>query len=223
MPKPSDSEDVLTMLEGKIDQAKNNGLPPEHMPAIRELLKDFSDIWSLSLTAGPLEKLPPLVIDLKADAIPVLVRLRRYSQEQKEFLSRFVAQLEACSMIYRNPRAAWCAAPLLVPKQGTAQFRFTVDLRPVNKQTAPISWPMPHVESELSRLHGSKYFAMFDLSHGYWQLPHPESRRSASLLSSLRVFTRQHGFFAEPRTLWRICSPCYKEYFDRWRRNSSLG
>jgi hypothetical protein len=32
-------------------------------------------------------------------------------------------------------------------------------------------WPMPYVESEVSRLHGSNYFATFDLSHGYWQLP----------------------------------------------------
>jgi hypothetical protein len=158
MPKPSDGEDVSIMLEGMISQAKINGLPSELMPAMRELLKDFSDIWSISLTAGPPAKLPPLVINLKTDAIPVRVRLRRYSQEQREFLSRFVAQLEASSMVYRNPRAAWCAAPLLVPKKGTAQFLFTVDLRPVNKQTVPISWPMPHVESELSRLHGSNYF-----------------------------------------------------------------
>jgi hypothetical protein len=74
------------------------------------------------------------------------VRVRRYSQEQRDFLARFVSELDAAGMVYRNPRAAWCSAPLLVPKPGPAHFRFTVDLRPVNKQTVPLSWPMPHVE-----------------------------------------------------------------------------
>jgi hypothetical protein len=104
MPKPSHGEYVSIMLEGMVSQAKINGLPSEIMPAMRELLKDFSDIWNISLTAGPPAKLPLLVINLKTDAIPVRVRLRRYSQEQREFLSRFVAQLEASSMVYRNPR-----------------------------------------------------------------------------------------------------------------------
>jgi Reverse transcriptase (RNA-dependent DNA polymerase) len=113
----------------------------------------------------------PLLIALQPDAIPVRVRLRRYSPEQRLFLARFVAKLEEASMVYRNPRAAWCSAPLLVPKPGPAKLRFTVDLRPVNKQTVPNSWPIPHVESEVSRLYGSNYFATFDLSHGYWQLP----------------------------------------------------
>jgi hypothetical protein len=62
-----------------------------------------------------------------------------------------------------------CPAPC--PKAGASKFRFTVDLRPVNKHNLPNSWPMPHVESEVSRLHCSNYFDTFDLSHGYWQLP----------------------------------------------------
>jgi RNase H-like domain found in reverse transcriptase/Reverse transcriptase (RNA-dependent DNA polymerase)/Integrase zinc binding domain/Integrase core domain len=65
-----------------------------------------------------------------------------------------------------------------------------VDLRPVNKQTVPISWPMPHVESELSRLHGSNYFSTFDLSHGYWQLPlSRESQECQSFITPDGVYS----------------------------------
>jgi hypothetical protein len=137
LPDPSDQEQINSLVKGMILQAVENGLPPEHEPALHELTQEFADIWNISLTAGPPAKLSPLVITLKDDAVPVRVRLRRYSQEQRDFLSKFVAQLEAAGMVYRNPRSAWCAAPLLVPKPGPSQFRFTVDLRPVNKQTIP--------------------------------------------------------------------------------------
>jgi hypothetical protein len=167
IPEPEDADEVSALLGGMISQAVTNGMASGQVPALRELVNEFSDIWSISLTAGPPANLLPLVIALKPDAIPVRVRLRRYSQEQRLFLARFVAKPEAASMAYRNPRAAWCSAPLLVPKPGPGQFRFTVDLRPVNKHTVPNSWPMPHLESELSRLHGSTYFSTFDLSHGY--------------------------------------------------------
>jgi Reverse transcriptase (RNA-dependent DNA polymerase) len=171
LPTSAKPEGISDSFDVMIRQAQQNGLPDGSVLALGELLNDFADIWSTSLHAGPPAKLPPLVINLKPDAIPVRVRLRRYSQEQRDFLKQFVSQLEAAGLIYRNPRAAWCSAPLLVPKPGPAQFRFTVDLRPVNRQTVPCSWPMPHVESELARLCNSHYFATFDLSHGYWQLP----------------------------------------------------
>jgi Reverse transcriptase (RNA-dependent DNA polymerase) len=52
-----------------------------------------------------------------------------------------------------------------------AEIYVCVNLKiPVNKQTVPTAWPMPHIESELSTVSGSKCFATFDLSDGYWQL-----------------------------------------------------
>jgi hypothetical protein len=190
LPAPADDLDLAQSFAGMITVAKNNGLPDDILPILRLLLAEFSDIWSPSLQGGPPANLPPLSITLKPGATPVRVRLRRYSQEQREFLARFVAQLEAAGLVYRNPRAAWCAAPLLVPKPGPAQFRFTVDLRPVNRQTVPCSWPMPHVESELAKLCGSTCFATFDLSHGYWQLPlAPESQECQSFITPDGVYS----------------------------------
>ena len=190
LPDKADLGEKLSSLEVMINQATNNGLPPESVPTLRQLVHDFEDIWSSSLQAGPPANVPPLVINLRSDAVPVRVRSRCYSQDKRDFLARFVAQLEAAGMIYRNPRAAWCSAPLLVPKPGPAQFRFTVDLRPVNKQTVPCSWPMPHVESELARLRGTTCFASFDLSHGYWQLPlATESQECQSFITPDGVFT----------------------------------
>jgi hypothetical protein len=49
---------------------------------------------------------------------------------------------------------------------------------------------MPHVESELSRLKSSKFYAAFDLSHGYWQLPlAPESQKCQSFIIPEGVYS----------------------------------
>jgi hypothetical protein len=120
----------------------------------------------------------------------VRVKFRRYPPAQREFLKHFVDELVHSGPAYRNPRATWCYAALLVPTPGPAIFRFTVDLGPVNKQILPCSWQMPHIESELARVHGSQFFATFDQIHGYWQLMlDPDSQECQSFLTPDGVFT----------------------------------
>lgn len=66
---------------------------------------------------------------------------------------------------------------MVVPKPGSAKFRFTVDLRPVNLYTVRYHFPMLNVEQGLIKLADSKYYATFDLSHGYWQFELDEPPR----------------------------------------------
>lgn len=70
-----------------------------------------------------------------------------------------------------SPDAERVAAPLIVPKKPPANFRLTIDLRPVNSATKPVAWPMPNFESELSDFRKSRFFASIDSVSGYWQLP----------------------------------------------------
>jgi len=126
-------------------------------------------VFRTSLSAGPPARIRPLKIELTPQAEPVKVRLRNYSREQREFLSDFVEKLVRSGMAYPNPTSRWACAPLLVAKTGPVPFRFTVDLRPVNSFTVKHQFPIPNLEHELTKLTGSRYFATFDLSHGYWQ------------------------------------------------------
>lgn len=50
-------------------------------------------------------------------------------------------KLLSFGLVCRNPNSRWAPAPLTVPKAGPEQYRFTVNLRPVNAQTEPIAWP----------------------------------------------------------------------------------
>jgi RNase H-like domain found in reverse transcriptase/Reverse transcriptase (RNA-dependent DNA polymerase)/Integrase zinc binding domain len=190
MPLTTDAEEVDEALEALVTNAAANGLPAEHIEEIRKLVHEFHDVWRISLAAGPPAKLPPMVIKLRPDATPVRCKLRRYPPEQRAFLASFVDRLVANGLAYRNPHSTWCSAPLLVAKPGPSQFRFTVDLRPVNKLTVPHTWPMPHLESELALVHGSKCFASFDLSNGYWQLElAADSQECQSFITPDGVFT----------------------------------
>ena len=162
-------EDICKAVDNLEKTAREKGLADVYESNLKGILRDHMDIFRTSFSAGPPAKLPPLKIELMPNAKPVRVRLRKYSQGQRDFLSDFVKDLVAHGMAYANPTSKWACAPLLVPKPG-ALYRFTVDLQPVNIFTVRHHFPMPVLEHMFLRLSGSRYFANFDMSHGYWQL-----------------------------------------------------
>eukprot|EP00171_Calliarthron_tuberculosum_P003723 IDg3723t1 len=190
---PLDDEqdaEVKAEIERMLTRANENGLPPVLQPKLRQLALAHTNEFRISFSHGPPAKLPPLHIHLTADASPVKVKLRNYSETQRDFLKNMTSTLIHAGMAYENPTAEWASAPLLVPKTGTSKFRFTVDLRLVNSFTKQHHFPMPRLETELTKLAGSKCFANFDLSHGYWQLELAEdSRDCQSFITPDGVFT----------------------------------
>ena len=79
---------------------------------------------------------------------------------------------------------------MAVPKPGTEGFRFTVDLRGPNAQTEPIVSAMPHLESQLQTVEGSKCFAKIDMAHAYWQVPIAnDSQEMMSIQTPLGVYS----------------------------------
>lgn len=106
-------------------------------------MTNHKNVFRTSFSAGPPAKAKPLEISLVSDASPVRVRLCNYSQAQRKFLRNFATQLVNANMAYLNPSSAWACAPLLVPKDGPDEFRFTDDLRPFNRFTVKHQFSMP--------------------------------------------------------------------------------
>lgn len=152
-------------------RAVEAGLPTAYHARLRDILNPHIDIFRVGLSSGPPVKLPPLKIQLLPDAHPVRVKLRNHSEDQRKFLKEFVENQERYEHVYRNPTAIWASAAHLVPEPGPKRWRFTVDLRPVNRFTTVLQFPMPIIEYELGKLQGSGFFATFDLSNGCWQIP----------------------------------------------------
>lgn len=181
---------VRTSLEEAIDIAKSDGISEEFVPELRTLVLGHVDLFRTTFSACGSAKVSPLKIVLKGGATPIRVKLRNYSQEQREFLQKLIAELVRCDMVYPNPTASWASAPLLVYKSGPAKFRFTVDLRPINQFTVQHHFPMPNLEVELTKVSSSRVYATLDLSHGYWQFPLDESSQECqSFITPDGVFT----------------------------------
>jgi hypothetical protein len=137
---------------------------------LRMILDEYSNIFRLKLSAAQAAKFPPMKANVLDDATPIRQRLRRYPPRQTEFLSRYCTALEEHGYIGKTRTTQWIAAPNVVPKQGPAQFRRTVDSRPINGATVPMFWPMPHLDNAIASLHGTKYLAAVDLSAGYYKI-----------------------------------------------------
>lgn len=61
----------------------------------------------------------------------------------------------------------------VVPNKEKNQWRFCVAFRGLNDATQSGSWPIPNIQAMLNRLGTKKpkYFAIMDLTAGYWQTP----------------------------------------------------
>lgn len=200
-------EDVKTEIGKPKTEARNNGLHEKEALRLDKIVDDHVDVFRISFSSGPPAKLRPLKIELFHDARPVKVCLRNYTQEQKTFLSDMVKKLVEHGMAYPNPTSAWACAPLLVAKPGPAQFRFTVDLRPVNRFTVKQQYPMPNIEQELGRMAGSRFFATMDLSHCYWQLELDlDSQSSQSFITPEGIFSPTRVLHGAPNAVTHLQS-----------------
>ena len=184
------SADTHKELDLRCQEASSNGLSESQTQELRALLTEFHDIFRTTLGSEPPMKVPPMKIKLKDDAVPIRVKVRRYSPPQADFLRKKVDQLLDLGLIVRNNTSQWASAPLIVPKAGPERFRFTVDLRPINSQTIPHVWPMPSLEAMTLELAGDTCYATIDLCNGYWQMPlHPDSRECQSFITPDGVFS----------------------------------
>lgn len=182
--------DLRAQLDLLVKKAATNGLSKQNVSHLQQLLYSYEDIFRTEMTADNPVAVPPMKINIQKDSTPVRFKVRRYPVEQAEFLKAFIAKLETMNFIYRNPESTWASAPLIIPKPSKERWRFTVDLRAVNKVTVPHIWPMPNIETELSRIGSHACYATIDLCHMYWQFPlDKDSQECQSFITPQGVYT----------------------------------
>ncbi|GMF56130.1 unnamed protein product [Phytophthora fragariaefolia] len=126
---------------------------------------------------------------LKPDARPVKAMLRRYPPLYEAFLEDHVQQLLETGLVKMNSDSRWASAPRVVPKKST-ELRMTADQRAAKALTDPLVWPMPDLESDLSKVEGSKFYFDADVLRCFYQLPlHSMSQEIFTTISKLGMVT----------------------------------
>lgn len=158
---PSEKEQLLNTA---VEEATTKGISDACRDELNKLLREYPDVLRIRLGKRAPADVEPMVIDLDEKARPVRAPAKR------EFLEDTTTKLIEAGFLRQLPDSQWVAAPLIVPKAPPAYFRLTIDLRPVNTATKPMTWPMPNIESEIGDLRDSRFFASIDFVSRYWQL-----------------------------------------------------
>ena len=128
---------VRAALEERVKEAEKEGFSKSGQHELRELLKDFEDIFRLKLGNDPPADVTLMKIRLKPNSKPIKVKARRYAHNQRKFLNKYIDQLVKMGMLIEMSTAKWQSVPLLVLKPGTkVKYRMAIDIKPLNAATS---------------------------------------------------------------------------------------
>ena len=104
-------------------------------------------------------------------------------------MKRFIEKALKAKLIQPSNATAWSQVHLTPKPNG--KWRFCLDFRNLNDQTESQGWPIPNIKQVLQRISKSKakYFAVLDLTQGYYQMLIDESSRH------LTAFRTAFGIF----------------------------
>jgi hypothetical protein len=111
-------------------------------------------------------------------------------------VTRSEALRKQCEILIENKiiepsTEAYYSPAFMVPKKNPGEFRLVVDYKNLNKATSSEAWPIPNIRDTLERLGSKKckYFAVFDLTSGYYQAPvHANARRFTSFSTPSGIY-----------------------------------
>jgi hypothetical protein len=169
---------ILKALDEMACRAADAGMTRENLPRLRELLVEHVDTFRLDLCNDAPVRVTPVKFKMRPDLAPWKFHSRKYSAEQKKFLSAFTTRLLDYGLIYVNNDSAYSSPIHLVKKKGVPedadileQFRATIDLRKINAHTVAKAWPMFRLDDVQESLRGSKFYCKIDLKNAYWGIP----------------------------------------------------
>ena len=166
--------------------------------AVTDLIKAFSKNLgkhSAKITPMDLKFLPNTVWHTGANSQPPRQQSR---VKAAEILVQVTKMLDAG--IIRASTSASYSQVMMTPKKDHS-WRFCVDYRRLNVITVPNRFPLPRIDNLLQRLGDKKpkFFAVLDLTKGYYQAPLSEAAKI------LTAFITPHGLYEWNRVAMGLC------------------
>ena len=119
-------------------------------------------------------KLEEHVIDT-GNAPPKKMRFYPVSPAIEKLLVEELNRMLSLNVIEIASGSSWNNPVTLVRKPG--KNRLCLDAREVNKVTVKDAYPLPHINTLLSRLGDTHYISAIDLKDAFWQIPLAEASR----------------------------------------------
>ena len=167
---PTVSGEVVKDVAEMCRRTSDNGASSEFVEDVTQLVNDTSDLWRNELGKDPPAKVIPYSIKVTDDSMTNKpARVRRYSPEHIEAMKSQVNELIKAG-VARKSSSPW-ASPVLLVKKKNGKWRMCIDLRRVNEVTETENWPLPRIDDLIKKCQGTKVYAKFDLTSGYWQFP----------------------------------------------------
>lgn len=179
-------DEEMDLFPPSEEEADFTAMLDRSLPELREILIKFKDIFKLSVGSAPAD-LSSLSIQLKADAVlpkGLNAPPRRFSFEDADLIAKEIENMEALGIISKTTSSFHSQLHLVSKKDGTK--RICIDFRLLNSITEAVTWPLPHLQDLLHYLRGNAYFAVLDLSSGYWQMPVDEDSKKYTTFISER-------------------------------------
>jgi hypothetical protein len=165
----------------------------EFLSKARLLLEKHANRFKIMLTPEA-ARLKPFELDLnpgsnwytsKQNKLPT----RLQSKNKRDATREFVKNALDIGLIEPSQAESWSQI-LLTPK-ANGKWRFCVDYRFLNKETKSMGWPLPNIKQMLERIGEKKpkYFAVLDLTQGYYQMAISKKARA------LTAFRTSEGLY----------------------------
>ena len=166
--------------------------PPLLQTRIKALLEEFKMIFKSSVQSEP-ARLAPFKLEVDEEKWHThanMQRCRKLDREREIEMDRLVKILIA-NKIIEPCNDSYYSHAFLVPKSN-GKWRLVLDFKNLNSATTNYyKWPLPEIKEMLNRVGESRpeFFAVFDLTSGYYQAPIDEESRSHT------AFVTRHGIY----------------------------
>ena len=163
----------------------------EQKESIEKLIEKYADCFylkgeELGTTTVISHKIPTI------NDIPVNVRPYRFPHDLKTELDKQLKEMRDNEII--EPSYSNYSSPVfLVAKTpesaGNKRYRLVVDFRQLNDRTVKDRYQLPNILDIIDQVGGPKYFSVFDLAQGFFQIPLDKTdRHKTAFASSFHLF-----------------------------------
>ena len=179
----SENEHTKVLIEG----------PPLLQAKLRDLVEKYKHVFSSTVKPEPANLIPfKLQVDKTKWHTPAnMLRCRPIDREREAEFDKLIKILLDNKIIEPSSDSYYSHA-FLVPKPNSNKWRLVLDFKNVNGATTNFyKWPLPDIKEMLNRVGDSRpeFFAVFDLTSGYYQAPIDEESREFT------AFMTRHGVY----------------------------